>query len=180
MRNSADYWIGKAADADALLGSDAWIAAFNRRALAHDRHLVNLAEYPAQRGRDAVERLITGVSRVAPVPLFFLDGTPVSSEDYARYEASLALESIPETVAVGFGLVLERTDMRTWPNGEVVYRTPETIDAKRSALLDRGDDQADLVHVCGDALHRTIRILPFEPQEEVARSIDLRFVAKTA
>jgi hypothetical protein len=131
MRNSADYWIDKAADADGLLGSEAWIAAFNRRALAHDPHLVDLAEYPARRTREEVEGLITGVSRPARTPLHFLDGTPVSSDDYARYRASLALESIPETVTVRFGLVLERTDMRTWPNGDVVFRTPRTIDLDR-------------------------------------------------
>ena len=92
MHNSADYWIGKAADAGALLGPEARIAAFNRRALAHDRHLVNLAEYPARRGREEVERLVTGVSRPAPTPLFFLDGTSVTPSDYARCEASLSHE----------------------------------------------------------------------------------------
>ncbi|MEJ2385609.1 MAG: NlpC/P60 family protein, partial [Xanthomonadales bacterium] len=45
--------------------------------------------------------------------------------------ANLALDAIPQTVAVRFGLVLERTDMRTWPSGDVVYRTLETIDLDR-------------------------------------------------
>jgi hypothetical protein len=131
MRNLADYWIDKMADAGELLGSEAWIADFNRRALEHDRHLVNLAEYSEQRACDEVERLVTSVSRPAPTPLFHLDGTRVTPADYARYEASLALESIPQRVTVRFGLVLERTDMRTWPNGDVVYRTPETVDLDR-------------------------------------------------
>jgi hypothetical protein len=131
MRNSADYWIDRATDARELLGSEAWIAAFNRRALAHDPHLVNLAEYPTQRGRDEVERLITGLSRPAPMPLYYRDGTPVTAADYDRYRASLALDSIPERVTVRFGLVLARTDMRTWPNDDVVFRTPETIDLDR-------------------------------------------------
>jgi cell wall-associated NlpC family hydrolase len=131
MRHSADYWIDKAADARDLLGSEAWIASFNRWALAHDPHLVNLAAYPAQRSRDEVLRLVTGVSRPAPTPLHHRDGTPVSAADYARYQASLALDSIPATVTVRFGLVLERTDMRTWPNGDVVFRTPKTIGLDR-------------------------------------------------
>jgi cell wall-associated NlpC family hydrolase len=131
MKDSANYWIGEAADAGDLLGSEAWIAEFNRLALAHDPHLVNLAAYPSQRAGDEVERLITGLSRPASTALHFPDGKPLTVTDYDRYQASLALGAIPETVTVRFGLVLERTDMRTWPNTDRVFRTPETADLDR-------------------------------------------------
>ena len=99
MKDSANYWIGEAADAGDLLGSEAWIAEFNRLALAHDPHLVNLAAYPSQRERDEVERLVTGLSRPASTALHLPDGKPLTAADYDRYQASLALgASVPKWV----------------------------------------------------------------------------------
>lgn len=131
MRHSADYWIEKAAGASAPVGSPAWIAELNARALADDPHLVDLAEFPLRLERAAVAQRIEALSRPGPNPLYYRDGAPVTPLDYARYRESLALDSIPETVTVRFGLVLERADMRTWPNPDVVFRTPKTYGLDR-------------------------------------------------
>ena len=134
MQLSPDYWIGKTEHPDRILRDPDWIDAFNARAFKIDPHLVDLTAYPdCVPGRE-IARMIGTVSAPYEADLHYRDdpdGRRVTEEDYDRYRASLALESIAKTIEVRFGLVLARTNMRSWPTRDFVYRSRETRDLDR-------------------------------------------------
>jgi len=128
---SAEFWIERAPEPEAVLMDRQAIAAFNADAYARDPHLVDLDAYPAALPGSEVLRTIQAISKPPDAPLFYRDGREVGEDDYRRYTEHMALDAVPETVPVRFGLVLKRADMRTWPTGDVVFKTPNTIDLDR-------------------------------------------------
>ncbi|MEE4218509.1 MAG: SH3 domain-containing protein [Xanthomonadales bacterium] len=134
MQQSPDYWIGKMERAGDVLRGPEWIEAFNANSYEADPNLVDLTLYPDRVPGREVARLIRSVSKPGETDLYYRDDPgqrKVGPEDYERYQASLALDAIPETVHVRFGLVLQRTNMRTWPARDFVFRSPETRDLDR-------------------------------------------------
>lgn len=132
MHLSVDFWIDRTNDPDELLSDEAAIAACARNAFDTDPHLVDLARYPQSLTKTEVVELIRGVSKPYAGDLWYRDSDePVTEDDYDRYTASLDLVRLPDTIAVRFGMIVERTAMRTWPNDEVVYKSRETIDLDR-------------------------------------------------
>ena len=132
MHLSVDFWINRADDPDALLSDAAAIAACARNAFDTDPHLVDLARYPLALSKNDVTALIRGVSKPYPEMLWYRDSEEqVTDDDYDRYTASLDLTRLPDTIDARFGMVVERTAMRTWPTDDVVYKSRETIDLDR-------------------------------------------------
>lgn len=127
---SAAFWIERIGDDSERLTSDA-IAGLNRRNLASDPHLHNLANFPDTLPREQLMSLLGGVSRPAPSPRYYADGREVSSADYARLESSLGREALPAELEVQWGLVVRRDSMRSYPTGERVFRDPAEQDLDR-------------------------------------------------
>lgn len=134
MQQSPEYWIGKTDDPSRVLRDADWIERFNQKAFDIDPYLVDLATYPDQVSGPELLDLIESISKPYETGLFYRDDPderPLESEDYDRYRKNLALDAIPERVEVRFGLVLHRTNMRSWPTLEAVFRSPETRDLDR-------------------------------------------------
>ena len=131
MHLSVDYWISVTDQPDAvLLDADA-IASFVRNAYAVDSNMVDLRTYPDTIESGEVVALIRSISKPYKGELSYREGGRVTGEDFDRYTANLALESVPETVDVRFGMIVERADMRTWPSADIVFKSQETIDLDR-------------------------------------------------
>ena len=129
---SVDFWIDRADEPDALLSDEAAIAACAKNAFETDPHLVDLARYPLTRSKDEVMKLIRGVSKPYATDLWYRESDDKLTEhDYDRYTAGLDLTRLPDTIEVRFGMIVERTAMRTWPSADVVYKSRETIDLDR-------------------------------------------------
>ena len=87
---------------------------------------------PCSMSSKTVTALIRGVSKPYPETLWYRDSEEqVTDDDYDRYTASLDLTRLPDTIDARFGMVVERTAMRTWPTDDVVYKSRETIDLDR-------------------------------------------------
>jgi hypothetical protein len=133
MQLTPEFWIENTERAGEVLGDPEWVRAFNRRSYAIDPHLVDLAGYPDEVSGEKLAALIESVSKPNQESLYYRDdgGRAVSTADYQRYRAAMALDRIPQAVGVRFGLVLRRTNMRRWPTRDFVYRSPETRDLDR-------------------------------------------------
>ena len=134
MQLSPEYWIEKTENPGETLRGPEWIAAFNARAFDIDLHLVDLSTYPDQVSGQELDGLIRSISNPHGSELFYRDepdARRLEEADYQRYRDGLALENIPETVDVRFGLVLERSNMRSWPTRDFVIRSPDTRDLDR-------------------------------------------------
>lgn len=134
MQLTPEHWIEKTERAGEILHGPEWIEAFNKRSFSQDPHLVDLPNYPdTVNGADLV-RLVESVSKPHETGLFYHGdhgGRRLEPSDYDRYRVRMALDAIPQTVTVRFGLILQRTNMRTWPTREFVFRSPETRDLDR-------------------------------------------------
>lgn len=126
-----EFWVARAERADRVLMSGEEIAAFNAHAFANDDTMVDLRGFPRElAGADMRER-ITGISRRSSYDRFYPDGSQVDDADYREWEAALNLDALPDTVATRFGLVVRRSDLRTFPTDTRV------ISGESSADLDR-------------------------------------------
>ncbi len=132
MLLSVDFWIDRADDPDVVLSDEAAIAACAAHAFETDPHLVDLSRYPQTMPRDEVVALVRGVSKPAAHDLWYRGrDEKVTEHDYDRYTASLDLVRLPDTTSVRFGMIVERTAMRTWPTEDAVYKSRETLDLDR-------------------------------------------------
>lgn len=134
MQLSPDYWIEKMESPGEVLGDSSWVDAFNTRSFEQDPHLVDLSTYPARVSGNELRQLIRSISKPYEADLYYRDDEQerrLEDADYVRYRISLALDKIPDQVEVRFGLVLARTNMRSWPTRDFVIRSPETRDLDR-------------------------------------------------
>jgi len=102
MHLSADYWIDKTGGSDDVLKKQEEIKAFNRFAFANDPNMVDLTAYPALQTGNEISKLIQSISKPHEQDLFYRDGGKI-----------------------------ERTDMRTWPTEDIVFKSRETFDLDR-------------------------------------------------
>jgi len=126
-RLEAAHWIARCPDADRPLLSADEIAAANRRLLAADGSVRDLAALPDALPQALVIALITGLSH-APEGELAADGRPVTAADRSRWTAALALDSIPASVVPKFALVTRRAALRRFPTGEHVRRPDGAAD----------------------------------------------------
>lgn len=161
MELTPEYWIGKAENPVEILKSPEWIAAFNAEAFAVDPSMVDVAAYPERVSGADVEQLIRSVSKPYETELFYRDDPDerrVGEADYDRYRGALALDRIPGTVAPKFGLMLARSNMRSWPTRDFVIRSADTRDLDRfqeNALFP--GEQVVVLHESADGLWYFVR-----------------------
>ena len=134
MQLTPDYWIETTNQPDKVLRDPEWIAAFNQQAFDIDPHLVDLFRYPDHVNGAEVATLIRSISKPYEADLFYRDDPDerqLEEADYGRYRERMALDGIPESVEVRFGLMLTRSNMRSWPTRQPMFRSPETRDLDR-------------------------------------------------
>lgn len=125
MHLSANYWVNQAANAGELLMDEQQILAFRQNMYQSNPHMVELSKYPGETTREKLTAEIMAISKPNRTELFDADGNILRAETYQEYEANLNLASIKDTVEVQFALVVNRTDMRTYPTTRRYYREKE-------------------------------------------------------
>jgi len=151
MHLSENYWVKQIENADQLIKSPEEIAEFKQEIFSTDQHMVDLALYPERLSGNEVREEILTISKPNKLTLYNPDGEILSSEGYQQYTAKLGLENIPEIVEVRFALVVNRSDMRTYPTDDRFYRKKEkqNLDRFQENGLFPGDALA-VLHVSAD------------------------------
>ena len=131
MHLSANYWVERTENATQVLKSQQEIAEFNQSLYATDQHMVDLAFFPEQLPGQEIKDSIQAISKPNKSDLYSTSGTILGLEGYSKYTANLGLENIPESAAVRFALVVNRSDMRAYPTDESYYKTPDSQNLDR-------------------------------------------------
>ncbi len=151
MHLNATFWAEKIRDADQLiLDSDA-IESLQRDTLLNDPNMVDLSAYPETLPASEIAAKITKYSKPSSSTLYHRQGGEVDAADYQAYTDRMNLSGLKGRVPISFAMVLRRTNMRTWPTEDEVYRTADTYDLDRFqenalfpadmvAVLHRSDD----------------------------------------
>jgi cell wall-associated NlpC family hydrolase len=125
MQLSANYWVERIENADQVLTSQQEIKAFNQSLYTTNQHMVDLAFFPEQLPGEEVKDRIQAISKPNKSDLYNTSGTILGPEGYSAYTAQLGLKNIPESVPIRFALVVNRSDMRTYPTDNRYYKTPD-------------------------------------------------------
>lgn len=127
---SVDFWIDRLPE-DGRRLSRAAIEELNRRNLAGDDHLHDLAHFPDTLPRAAVLDMLDNISGPVSARRYHAGGTKLTDADRTRLAESVRRGELPESVPVRWGLVVERASMRSFPTGERIFNTPSGRDLDR-------------------------------------------------
>jgi cell wall-associated NlpC family hydrolase len=127
----AGYWIAKLPKADRVVLDTNAIAARNAALPKLEPTWHDLAALPASLDRDAVRARIENVSAPPTRASYAGDGHALDAEQLASLRDSLALDAIPGSVPVRFGLIAHRAALRTFPTMQRVFSKPGDSDIDR-------------------------------------------------
>lgn len=148
---TADYWAARLPDADTPILQPAQIAAQNARMRANDPHIQDIAALPARLPATAVRTAITALSNWPTRPLFDAQGAAVTPAARTAIEQNLDLAAIPAATMPAYGLVVQRSALRTFPTSTRVFSSTDDTDIDRfqeSALFP--GDKVAVIHRSAD------------------------------
>ncbi len=126
-----DYWISQLNDGETLLLSGEQIAIGNSQLFETASPMTNLAEFPDRVAGGKITEKILAMSSIPSSARYFADGKEVTTKNYQVYKKALNIEAIPLEQKINFGLVVRRTNMRTFPTEDKVYKTTTSTNLDR-------------------------------------------------
>lgn len=153
MHLSADYWVKQTKNAAQVLMNEQQISAFKTDIYSSNPYMVDLTVYPDQIPGEQLKKSIESISKPNRSVLYNPIGEILDAGIYQKYNESLNLEDIPETVDARFALVVNRTDMRTYPTEDRYYKSEvdQNLDRFQENGLFPGDALA-VLHTSADNL----------------------------
>jgi hypothetical protein len=125
------FWIERLPEAQrATLDKDA-IAALNRRIVQLDATVHDLGALPATLSRDEVRAWIAPLATPPTRELFDEHGRVLDKAAIDADVGNAALDAIPATAAVRYGLVVQRAALRTFPSERRVFARADDRDIDR-------------------------------------------------
>jgi cell wall-associated NlpC family hydrolase len=126
-----EFWIQRQPSADAVLMTQEAIAARNLRLLREDRSMHDLAALPDGLTATHVLAWINALA-AAPTKSFWDElGNPISQASIDAIVDNRALNALPNIQATRFGMVVQRTKMRSFPTALRVFSTQGETDIDR-------------------------------------------------
>ena len=127
---SPAFWIARQPAADAVVLDAAQIEALNGRMRREDASIHAPLELPDHLDRQTVRSWIEAVSKRPTQPRFTTEGR-IDDAAFGVWTDALALDGIPAQVALRFGLVVRRADLRAFPTATRVFSEPGDTDIDR-------------------------------------------------
>lgn len=128
---SADYWIGRTDGADQPILDQPGVAAQNEKMAQLEPSLYDLESLPATLDRAQVQAWIEQASPRPSRTLYDETGRQVARREIERLAGALDLHRIPASQPARFGMVVRRTDVRTFPTRLRVFSSPDDRDIDR-------------------------------------------------
>ncbi|RPI97420.1 MAG: glycoside hydrolase [Chloroflexi bacterium] len=125
------FWLAKIDNGDRVLLSNDQIAARNAETFRLQREMQPLAELPLQYSRAALIDIIDRVSAVPTTPRFYAAGRKLTTLDWQRYRANLALPAVKDENPLQFGLIVKRTPLLAFPSDDRVLSRARDNDLNR-------------------------------------------------
>ncbi len=126
-----DYWLARTEAPDQILRTPAQIQATNNQLLTTLPDMLDLATAPDLYSRAELLALVAKYSALPTAPRFYAEGRPVTSADFQRYQAAMALENVVQPVKVAYALVVSRGILRAFPTRDRVFNDGMDSDIDR-------------------------------------------------
>lgn len=136
-----DYWLARTPARDSVLLPLARIAARNARLLREDASMHDLAALPAPLTKAQISDWINQLAPAPSKPLWDENGKQIAVSTLDGIVANRALDAIPTHSPLRFGLVVQRSALRTFPTALRVFsrRGDTDIDRFQESALFPGD-----------------------------------------
>lgn len=141
-----EHWIAQLAEPDRVILDRAGITAQNARMRAQDRSIHDIAALPDPLPRAMVREQVVALSAPPTRALFDVQGKAVPKKTLDALQQAIALDAIPASQPLQYGLVVHRAALRTFPTALRVFSSAgETdIDRFQESALFPGDAVAVL------------------------------------
>lgn len=141
-----EHWIAQLAEPDRVILDRAGIAAQNARMRAQDPSIHDIATLPDPLPRAMVREQVVALSAPPTRALFDVQGKAVPKKTLDALQQAIALDAIPASQPLQYGLVVHRAALRTFPTALRVFSSAgETdIDRFQESALFPGDAVAVL------------------------------------
>jgi len=128
---SPEFWQAKLADPESEVLSANQINKLNKDLLNKNSHMIDHESLADSINHEQLSALIKSISQPATSARFFADKRLVSNDDYSRFEDNLNLKAIKSSQPIQYGLVVKRTDLRTYPTHSKIFSTADDINLDR-------------------------------------------------
>ncbi|MBO9716576.1 MAG: SH3 domain-containing protein [Pseudoxanthomonas sp.] len=141
-----DHWVAVLPAAERVVLDRAGVAAQNARMRSGDAAIHDIGALPDPLPRAFVREQVQALSAPPTRALFDEQGTPVPKKTLDALQQAIALDAVPATQPLRYGLVVHRAALRTFPTRLRVFsRAGETdIDRFQESALFPGDAVAVL------------------------------------
>lgn len=126
-----EFWLQRLPNPNEIVLTPAEIDAFNARSYDVQDELVRLNTVPTSYSADELRNKIDSISTLPKYPRYYADGTQASDEQLQGYRDAVNTAAIVESNPVRFGLVVNRTPMRTFPTLDKLYSEGLDLDIDR-------------------------------------------------
>jgi len=166
------HWTSKLRSPSKALMTTAQITEFNKKLFNDNPHIIEPLSLPASYTKKALLAQLESISALPSSDRFYFDGKKVSAQDYEKYITLLNKKAIKTNNLVKFALVTKRSNLRTFPTFDAIYKKGKDRDLDRfqESGVFPGDVLAVLHHsVDGKwALVRAYNYLAWMPSEDFA------------
>lgn len=131
VRQTADFWVARCPQADAVLLNADDVVRLQARLVAADPTLHDLASMPPTLPRAQLWSMLDRRSTVPAGPLYRASGARIGDSERRVWERNVARADIPATIVPEFGLVVRRSAIRRLPTKERLFSDPSDTDIDR-------------------------------------------------
>ncbi|PJK10848.1 NlpC-P60 family protein [Lysobacteraceae bacterium NML120232] len=130
-QQSAEYWIARSQQPDALLLERSTIEAQNQRLRSQDPSMYELRRLPAQMPAADVRAMLEKLSARPKRTLYDAQGQAINASTVDGWMDDLALDTLPAQIQPRFALVVSRADLRSFPTAARVFSRSGDTDIDR-------------------------------------------------
>jgi len=120
---SPTFWSSKHKNNNEKILSQQQINNYNKQFFKTSSLMTEFSEFPETLGFNEISAKIHAISKVPKSKRFYSSGKKITEEDYQDYQSAINLAAIPKQNNIRFAMVVRRTDMRTFPTDDKVYKT---------------------------------------------------------
>ena len=128
---SPNYWKNKLTIRQSPILTRQQIALQNATLFRSNQHMNDLSRYPTNLDKSDITNKIANASKTPSSNRYYKDGSQVSVENFKKYEMALNLKALSNEIITRFGMVVKRTNLRSFPTSDAVYKTPDDFNLDR-------------------------------------------------
>lgn len=121
----AKTWLEKLAQPEELLMSEQDIAKFNQALVSTNPYIQDPLVFPNALSKQELLKKINKISSVPSSARYFANGVRVTAKDFATWQDNTNIATVSNSNIVQFALVTERSNLRTFPTEQRVFRLSE-------------------------------------------------------